>query len=63
VNASSRQAARRELDTIWLLTVAADRYAKELEELPMQWPEFGDVALQRFACLLQFVSLDRFEYV
>ena len=35
-----------------LLAVAADRYAKKLEKLPMQRPEFGDVALQRLASLL-----------
>ena len=29
-----------------LLTVAADRYAKELEKLPVQRSQFGDVGLQ-----------------
>ena len=49
-----RRAGRR-LDARWktfgLLAVAADRYAKELEKLPMQRPEFGDVGLQRLASL------------
>jgi hypothetical protein len=59
--------ADQRLDVSWgsfgLFAVAANRYAKELEELPMQRPEFGDVALQRFASLLQFVSLDCLENV
>ena len=59
--ADRRLDAKRE--TFGLLTVAADRYAKELEKLPMQRSEFGDVGLQRFASLLQLVSLNRFEYV
>ena len=59
--------ADRRLDARWktfgLLAVAADRYTKELEKLPMERSEFGDIALQWFTCSLQFVSLDRLEYV
>ncbi len=53
-NNGIRRADRR-LDarykTLGLLAVAADRYAKELEKLPMQRSEFGDVGLQRLASL------------